>query len=69
MFRSLSSAVLETNPAVTVKTDIVSDRSEPSVIIQLVSGKKFLFKTSNLNDLELFEVYNQYISSIAEPTK
>jgi len=65
MFHSLSTDILQTNPGVNVKTDIVSDRSEPTVSIQLLTGKKIVLKTENLNALELLEVYNKYISSTA----
>jgi uncharacterized protein YlzI (FlbEa/FlbD family) len=65
MSYSLTANALETNPTVSVKTDIVCDRSPPTVDITLLSGKKVVLKTENLNDLELLEVYNKYISSTA----
>ncbi|KAI5713158.1 hypothetical protein M8J76_007752 [Diaphorina citri] len=57
--------VLKTNPLCSVKTEIVCDRSEPVVDVSLANGESVLFKTRNLNELELFQLFNKHITTLA----
>ncbi|XP_034253785.1 uncharacterized protein LOC117652792 [Thrips palmi] len=52
-------------PEFKVQTAIKCDRSEPTVSFDLVTGKKVLFKAANLTTLEMFELYNRYVSPYA----
>ncbi|XP_042887360.1 39S ribosomal protein L53, mitochondrial-like [Penaeus japonicus] len=58
--------VRDTNPNCIVKTTVVCDRSEPTIKITLVSGHKILFKTQNLETLEILKKFNELVSSEAE---
>ncbi|KAK8386292.1 hypothetical protein O3P69_010763 [Scylla paramamosain] len=55
--------VRDTNPKCLLKTNIVNDRSEPTIVIKLVDNKKIVFKTNNLNSLEILVKYNELVSS------
>ncbi|CAB3240864.1 unnamed protein product [Arctia plantaginis] len=61
-----------TNPNCSLKTEIVCDRSEPTVNITLaptIAGtanvKNVTFKSGNLTCLELLQLLNKHISSLA----
>merc|ERR1712200_250136 len=43
-----------------IKTDIV-DNAEPSISVTLGEGKNFVFKTSNLNSLEVLQEFNKIV--------
>uniref|UniRef100_A0A8D8RYP2 Large ribosomal subunit protein mL53 n=1 Tax=Cacopsylla melanoneura TaxID=428564 RepID=A0A8D8RYP2_9HEMI len=64
MFHFNIRKVLKTNPICSVKTDVVCDRSEPVINVALTNGDSIQFKTSNLNELELFEMFNKHITSL-----
>ncbi|XP_027214999.1 large ribosomal subunit protein mL53 [Penaeus vannamei] len=61
--------VRDTNPNCTVKTTVVCDRSEPTIKVTLVSGHKILFKTQNLETVEILKKFNELVSSQAEPAE
>ncbi|XP_026320081.1 39S ribosomal protein L53, mitochondrial [Hyposmocoma kahamanoa] len=61
-----------TNPNCSLKTEIVCDRSEPTidvtilpVIAETTQIKKVTFKSRNLTCLELFQLMNKHVSSLA----
>ncbi|KAF2350836.1 Ribosomal protein L53 mitochondrial [Trinorchestia longiramus] len=54
-----------TNPKCAFKTNIVCDRSPPSVHVQLIDGSEVLFKTENLSCLEVLSLFNELVSSKA----
>ncbi|XP_014476221.1 PREDICTED: 39S ribosomal protein L53, mitochondrial [Dinoponera quadriceps] len=56
-----------TNPYCSLKTDIVCDRSDPSITFSLQSGEKVVFKTPLLTCLNILELYNKHISSLVPP--
>lgn len=56
--------VLKTNPLCIVRTDIVCDRSEPVIDVSLTNGESIHFKTRNLNEVELMELFNKHITSL-----
>ncbi|XP_012252333.2 39S ribosomal protein L53, mitochondrial [Athalia rosae] len=57
--------VLATNLDCKIKTEIVCDRSDPVITCNLLSGEKVTFKSFNLTTLELFQLLNQHVSSLA----
>ncbi|XP_049872925.1 39S ribosomal protein L53, mitochondrial [Pectinophora gossypiella] len=61
-----------TNPNCALKTEVVCDRSEPTVDITIVPSiaetadvKKVTFKSGNLTCLELLQLLNKHVSSLA----
>lgn len=67
-----SSKIALTNPNCSLKTEIICDRSEPSVDITLVPSvaetakvKNITLKSGNLTCLELLQLLNKHISSLA----
>ncbi|CAG9581523.1 unnamed protein product [Danaus chrysippus] len=67
-----SPKVALTNPNCILKTEIVCDRSEPTVDINLVPSvaetaniQKVTFKSGNLTCLELLQLLNKHISALA----
>ncbi|KAI5645096.1 39S ribosomal protein l53/MRP-L53 domain-containing protein [Phthorimaea operculella] len=61
-----------TNPNCTLKTEVVCDRSEPTVDITIVPSiaetaniKKVTLKSGNLTCLELLQLLNKHISALA----
>ncbi|XP_063616525.1 large ribosomal subunit protein mL53 [Cydia splendana] len=61
-----------TNPNCALKTDIVCDRSEPTVdiiltpsIAETANYKKVTLKSGNLTCLELLQLLNKHISALA----
>ncbi|XP_023934041.2 39S ribosomal protein L53, mitochondrial [Bicyclus anynana] len=61
-----------TNPNCVLKTEVVCDRSEPTVDITIVpsiaetaSLKKVTFKSGNLTCLELLQLLNKHITPLA----
>ncbi|KAL0851047.1 hypothetical protein ABMA28_006938 [Loxostege sticticalis] len=65
-----------TNPNCALKTEIVCDRSEPTVditILPAISEKeqvsKVTFKSGNLTCLELLQLLNKHVSSLAPVEK
>ncbi|KAJ8736249.1 hypothetical protein PYW08_006905 [Mythimna loreyi] len=64
--------IILTNPNCTLKTEIVCDRSEPTVDITLTPSiaetakiKNISFKSGNLTCLEILQLLNKHISSLA----
>jgi len=71
MFSIQCSKLIKTNPACVLKTNVVCDRSDPSVAFTLENGSSVLFKAKNLSTLEMFQLYNKHITSLVpkeEPT-
>lgn len=58
-----------TNPKCVLKTNVVCDRSEPSVAIDLDSGEKVVMKCNNLTTLELLKLFNKHITSLVPRPK
>ncbi|XP_072743017.1 mitochondrial ribosomal protein L53 [Anoplolepis gracilipes] len=56
-----------TNPYCLMKTEIVCDRSEPTITFNLQSGEKVILKTALLTSLNILELYNKHISSLVPP--
>lgn len=49
-------------PDFKVNTTIKCDRSEPIISFDLITGKKVVFKASNLTAAEMFELFNKHIT-------
>ncbi|XP_018016184.1 uncharacterized protein LOC108672927 [Hyalella azteca] len=54
-----------TNPKCALRTNILCDRSLPSVHVQLIDGSEVLFKTENLTTLEFLTNFNHMVSAKA----
>ncbi|XP_020279328.1 39S ribosomal protein L53, mitochondrial [Pseudomyrmex gracilis] len=59
--------VVKTNPYCVLKTDVVCDRSEPTITFNLQSDEKVILKTANLSCLNILELYNKHITSLVPP--
>ncbi|XP_044003829.1 39S ribosomal protein L53, mitochondrial [Aphidius gifuensis] len=57
--------VTKTNLSCILTTDIVCDRSEPTITCDLTNGEKVLFKCANLNAVDILKLYNKHISALA----
>ncbi|EFX81361.1 hypothetical protein DAPPUDRAFT_303408 [Daphnia pulex] len=60
MFLLSSAKVVNTNPRCIVKTEI-ADNCEPTISVTLDIGKNLLFKTENLNTLEVLQQFNKIV--------
>ncbi|KYQ52778.1 hypothetical protein ALC60_08067, partial [Trachymyrmex zeteki] len=56
-----------TNPQCSLKTEVVCDRSKPTVTFSLQSGKKIVLKTALLTSLNILQLYNKHITSLIPP--
>ncbi|KAF6214001.1 hypothetical protein GE061_011730 [Apolygus lucorum] len=65
MYYMNTEKVAKTNLQCIVKTQIVCDRSDPSVSFSLASGEEFVFKSANLSVLEMLTLYNKHITQEA----
>ncbi|XP_011311399.1 39S ribosomal protein L53, mitochondrial [Fopius arisanus] len=59
--------ILRTNLTCNLKTNIVCDRSEPTVTCDLTNGEKVLFKCQNLETIDILKLYNKHITILAPP--
>ncbi|CAL1680382.1 unnamed protein product [Lasius platythorax] len=59
--------ICATNPYCLMKTEIVCDRSEPTITFNLQSGEKVILKTALLTSLNILELYNKHITSLVPP--
>uniref|UniRef100_T1J6T0 Large ribosomal subunit protein mL53 n=1 Tax=Strigamia maritima TaxID=126957 RepID=T1J6T0_STRMM len=62
LYHISSHKVHRTNPLCRLKTNIVNDRSDPSVAFTLANGENVVIKSSNFSLIELFELYQKYIA-------
>ncbi|XP_045491477.1 uncharacterized protein LOC123691224 [Colias croceus] len=69
-----SPKILLTNPDCVLKTEVICDRSEPTVDINLLPSiaekaniKGVTLKSGNLTCLEILQLLNKHISSLAPP--
>ena len=67
MFLS-SEKLLESNPRMEVRTKVVDDRSEPTMLTTFADGQKYLFRTANLSGLEIMEQLDR-LSLLREPRR
>lgn len=54
-----------TNPSCPIKTEVLCDRSDPSVYFKLINGESVLFKCKNLTALEMLKLVNAHITVLA----
>ncbi|PSN44290.1 hypothetical protein C0J52_12960 [Blattella germanica] len=59
--------VQQTNLNCKVKTEILCDRADPSVTFLLDNDETIIFKSANLTNLELLQLYNKHITSLVPP--
>ncbi|KAK2582275.1 hypothetical protein KPH14_004618 [Odynerus spinipes] len=62
-----SPKIFSTNPSCILKTNVVCDRSEPTVTFNLTTGNKIIFKCANLTSLNILQYCNKHISSLVPP--
>ncbi|XP_055598992.1 uncharacterized protein LOC129748403 [Uranotaenia lowii] len=67
-----SPRIVQTNPSCLLKTEVVCDRRPPSIVFQLIPSvqkeanlKKIEFNSANLSTLELLELANKHVTSLA----
>ncbi|XP_021931324.1 39S ribosomal protein L53, mitochondrial [Zootermopsis nevadensis] len=65
LFSLTGSKILATNLNCKIKTEILCDRSEPSITFTLNSKEVIVFKSGNLTNLELLQLYNKHITPLA----
>ncbi|KAM7292559.1 39S ribosomal protein L53, mitochondrial [Ixodes scapularis] len=51
--------VRQTNPDCVLKTDVVCDRSDPSIELTLLDGHRVIIRTDYLTNLEVLETMNK----------
>lgn len=56
--------IAETNPACRIRTEVLNNRSDPSVELKLSNGESFLFKSANLTALEMLKLFNLHITTL-----
>ncbi|GIY48478.1 uncharacterized protein CEXT_342631 [Caerostris extrusa] len=66
-FHISSKEYAKTNLGCMFKTDVVNDRSEPTISVDLANGLNVLFKCSNLSVLEVAKEFNQIVEKYDVP--
>lgn len=61
--------VLDTNPKIIIKKDLVDDRSEPVLTLELADGRTLDIKTSKLTELEILRVMNYFVLPLVSEEK
>lgn len=61
MFTFSMKSVLDTNKKVIVKNEIKTDRSPPSLKVELNDGRKVTFKMEHLSDIEVLREFNRIV--------
>jgi len=56
-----------TNPDCTVRQQVVCDRSEPIIDVDLDNGQKLIFKTRRLKAHEIVEQFNRVVHKVYKP--
>jgi len=56
-----SEKIQKSNPKCMWKTEVVCDRSEPTLTLELNEGDSLMFKTANLQVLEILANLNEYV--------
>ncbi|KAG5894446.1 hypothetical protein JTB14_014893 [Gonioctena quinquepunctata] len=67
LFHISTSKVAETNLSCVIKPDVVCDRSEPEIKIELADSGVIKFLANNLTVLEILQQINKHISSKVKP--
>ncbi|KAG7198080.1 hypothetical protein KM043_018248 [Ampulex compressa] len=68
LFHISGAKIAATNPNCIIKTNILCDRSEPTITFNLESGDKVLVKSTNLSSLNILEIYNKHVTSLIPPS-
>jgi hypothetical protein len=61
--------VLEKNLKIAIKTEVLDDRTEPMIKLELNDGRVMEIKTSNLTELEILRVCNYYLLPLVTEEK
>ena len=56
-----SEKIQKTNPKCILKYEVITDRSDPTIKVELEEGNSLLFKTANLNQEEIVSIFNDYV--------
>lgn len=57
--------VQQTNLNCSIKTQVLCDRTDPSITFGLANGEEVVFNSANLSALEMLKLYNQHITVLA----
>lgn len=58
----------DSNPKCMIRSTVLSDRSDPTIRVQLENGQQLIYNTSNLTELEVLQHLNHTKSALdAEP--
>ncbi|XP_069704179.1 large ribosomal subunit protein mL53 [Periplaneta americana] len=69
LFCMTGSNVQATNLNCKIKTEILCDRSEPTICFTLNDNQSIMFKSGNLTNLELLQLYNKHVTPLAAEDK
>lgn len=61
MYTFSMKSILDTNKKVIVKNEIKTDRSPPTLKVELNDGRKVTFKMDHLSDIEVLREYNRIV--------
>ncbi|KAF5303578.1 hypothetical protein FQR65_LT08179 [Abscondita terminalis] len=68
LFYLSTTKVLATNFSCAIKTNVVCDRSDPFIKVELAeSGESLTFLAENLTVLEILQEFNKRVSSLVKP--
>jgi large subunit ribosomal protein L53 len=67
LFHISNPKVVETNLNCVIKPNVVCDRSEPEIKIDLLDSGSVTFLANNLTVLEILQQFNKHISSQVKP--
>lgn len=62
IFHLSSPRIRQTNIKCVFKTSVVNDRSEPTALVTVDSGHKYLLKTENLTSLEIIQEFYKILT-------
>ncbi|XP_076639543.1 large ribosomal subunit protein mL53-like [Colletes latitarsis] len=65
-FQITTPKIIATNAHCIVKPQIVSDQSEPTVTMKLISGDSVILKSAHLSCLNMLELYNKHITPLVD---
>ncbi|KAJ3657763.1 hypothetical protein Zmor_009546 [Zophobas morio] len=67
LFHITTPKVLESNLNCVIKPNVVCDRSEPEIKVDLLEKGSVKFLANNLTVLEILQQFNKHVSSLAKP--
>jgi len=69
MFQTSGEKIRASNPKCAIRSTVLTDRSDPTVRVQLVNGQHLLYNAANLTELEILQHIDKTKSVLDEETE